>query len=81
MKNLLTKIVFLFCLFISTNLISDETADNVTTYPGDFNTSTFEDEIYDPLETINRAIFSFNNTLDIIILEPAANFHHPSNLA
>ena len=31
------------------------------TYPKDFETSTFEDEIYDPLEPINRAIFSFNN--------------------
>jgi len=72
MKNLLTKIVFLFCLFISTNLISDETADNVTTYPGDFDTSTFEDEIFDPLEPINRAIFSFNNALDKAVLEPAA---------
>ena len=32
----------------------------------------YEDEIYDPLEPINRAIFSFNNVADRIILEPAA---------
>ena len=72
MKLLLVKIVFVFCLFFSTNLISEETSDSVTTYPGDFETSTFEDEIYDPLEPINRAIFSFNNALDKIVLEPAA---------
>ena len=67
-----TKIVLLLCLFFSTNLFSDEKADKVTTYPGDFETSTFEDEIFDPLEPINRAIFSFNNALDKLIIEPAA---------
>ena len=60
MKLLFKNIVFLFFLFFSTNLISDEITDKVTTYPGDFETSTFEDEVYDPLEPINRAIFSFN---------------------
>ncbi len=72
MKHLLIKIVFLFCLLFSQNLSSDETTDKVTTYPGDFETSTFEDEIYDPLEPINRAIFSFNNAVDKVVLEPAA---------
>ena len=72
MNRLPIKIIFLFFLLFSTNLISDETTDNVTTYPGDFETSTFEDEIYDPLEPINRAIFSFNNAVDKIVLEPAA---------
>ena len=72
MKLLIKKIFILFCLFYSTNLISDERTDEVTTYPKDFETSTFEDEIYDPLEPINRAIFSFNNILDKTIVEPAA---------
>ena len=72
MKLLFKNIVFLFFLFFSSNLVSDETTDKVTTYPGDFETSTFEDEVYDPLEPINRAIFSFNNAIDKIILEPAA---------
>ena len=72
MKLLSKNIVFLFFLFFSSNLVSDETTDKVTTYPGDFETSTFEDEVYDPLEPINRAIFSFNNAIDKIILEPAA---------
>ena len=70
--------IFLICLFFSTHLISAETtltpvaSDNITTYPGDFESTTFEDEIFDPLEPINRAIFSFNNALDKIVLEPAA---------
>jgi phospholipid-binding lipoprotein MlaA len=72
MNRLPIRIIFLFFLLFSTNLISDETTDNVTTYPGDFETSTFEDEIYDPLEPINRAIFSFNNAVDKVVLEPAA---------
>ena len=72
MNFLLKKIVFLFFLLNSTNLISAETSDNVTTYPKDFETSSLEDEIYDPLEPINRAIFSFNNAVDKIVLEPAA---------
>ena len=70
--NFFTKIFFIFFLFFSTILFSAESSDNVTTYPGDFKTSTFEDEIYDPIEPINRAIFSFNNAIDKIILEPAS---------
>jgi phospholipid-binding lipoprotein MlaA len=74
MKLLLKKIFILLCLLLFADLVyaETETADNVTTYPRDFETSTFEDEIYDPLEPINRAIFSFNNIVDIMILEPAA---------
>ena len=47
-------------------------SDQVNTAPDDFDTSKFEDEIYDPIEPINRAIFSFNNVADKIILEPVA---------
>ncbi len=47
-------------------------SDQVSTQPDDFETSTLEDEIYDPIEPINRAIFSFNNAADRIILEPVA---------
>ena len=47
-------------------------SDQVNTAPDDFETSQFEDEIYDPIEPINRAIFSFNNVADKIILEPVA---------
>ena len=47
-------------------------SDQVNTEPDDFQTSKEEDEIYDPLEPINRAIFSFNNVADRVILEPIA---------
>ena len=60
----------LFILFI--NISRAEQSDNVTTEPEDFNTTTYEDEIFDPLEPINRIIFSFNNAADRIILEPTA---------
>lgn len=64
------SIILLFVFF--NNFALSETADNVTTYPKDFETSNFENEIFDPLEPLNRAIFSFNNIADKIILEPAA---------
>ena len=47
-------------------------SDSVKTSSLDFETSNFEDEIYDPFEPVNRVIFSFNNTADKIILEPVA---------
>ncbi len=60
-------------LFVSlSNHVFSAASDDVKTNPEDFETSTYEDEIYDPLEGINRAIFSFNNTADRIILEPVA---------
>ena len=47
-------------------------SDQVNTAPDDFDTSKFEDEIYDPIEPVNRAIFNFNNVADKVILEPVA---------
>ena len=64
-------IIILPILLLSVNINAAE-SDKVSTQPDDFETSTLEDEIYDPLEPINRAIFSFNNIADKIILEPAA---------
>ncbi len=71
MKIKLSNYLFLFFLIFSTNLYS-AASDQVKTDSDDFETSTVEDEIYDPLEPINRAIFSFNNVADRIILEPVA---------
>ncbi len=68
------KIIILFFLFFSLltfNVIASD-ADQVSTDSEDFETTTIEDEIYDPLEPINRAIFSFNNVADRIVLEPIA---------
>ena len=67
-KNL---IFVIFISFFSNNIIAAE-SDNVNTDSADFNTGNYEDEIFDPLEPFNRAIFSFNNFADKIILEPAA---------
>ena len=66
------KFFFLFFIIFINNTALSESSDNVTTYPGDFKTGTFEDEIYDPIEPFNRAMFSFNNFADKIVLEPAS---------
>ncbi len=63
--------IIIILFFLNNNLFASD-SDQVNTNPDDFETSKFEDEIYDPLEPINRAIFSFNNVADKIILEPAA---------
>jgi len=67
-KNL---IIIIFISIFASNIIAAE-SDNVKTDSADFNTGNYEDEIFDPLEPVNRAIFSFNNFADKIILEPAA---------
>ena len=68
------KIIILFFLFfglLSNKAVASE-ADQVNTDSEDFETTTIEDEIYDPFEPVNRAIFSFNNVADRIVLEPIA---------
>lgn len=68
------KIIILFFLFFSLQsytAVASE-ADQVNTDSEDFETTTIEDEIYDPFEPVNRAIFSFNNVADRIVLEPIA---------
>ena len=70
-KLIQTILTFLFISLIP-NLIFAAASDEVKTSSQDFETTTFEDEIYDPLEGVNRAIFSFNNIADKIVLEPVA---------
>ena len=70
-KLIQTILTFLFISLIP-NLIFAAASDEVKTSSEDFETTTFEDEIYDPLEGVNRAIFSFNNIADKIVLEPVA---------
>jgi phospholipid-binding lipoprotein MlaA len=65
------SIVFISLFFYNFSLLGAE-SDTVKTSSSDFETGNFEDEIYDPLEPINRAIFGFNNVADKIILEPVA---------
>ena len=71
---MIKKIIILFFLFfslLSYNVVASD-ADQVNTDSEDFDTTTVEDEIYDPFEPVNRAIFSFNNVADRIVLEPIA---------
>ena len=70
-KLIQTILTFLFISLIP-NLIFAAASDEVKTSSEDFETTTFEDEIYDPLEGVNRVIFSFNNVADKIVLEPVA---------
>ncbi len=71
MKNIFFLFFFIFLTCFSTNVFS-AASDQVDTSSDDFETSQVEDEIYDPFEPINRAIFSFNNVADRIVLEPIA---------
>ena len=64
-------ILILLSLLFSFNVFGTE-SDQVNTKPDDFETTIIEDEVYDPFEPVNRAIFSFNNVADRIVLEPAA---------
>ena len=71
MINLRTLTIIISLALFNYSVLSDE-ADNVTTSSSDFETGKYEDEIYDPLEGFNRAIFKFNNVADRIVLEPVA---------
>ena len=71
MNKLLQILLSLIIISLSPNLLA-AAADEVKTDSDDFETTIFEDEIYDPLEGINRAVFGFNNVADKMILEPAA---------
>jgi len=71
MKNF-KNIFIIISLFFIHNPLWGSDSDSVKTDSSDFQTSSYEDEIYDPFEPINRAIFSFNNAADKIILEPVA---------
>ena len=71
MSNLKYLLASILIIFFSFN-VQAGASDDVKTSSDDFETTIFDDEIYDPLEGINRAIFGFNNVADKIILEPAA---------
>ena len=71
MINIKSLIVIICIVFTNYSILSDE-ADKVTTTSSDFETEYNVDEIFDPLEPINRVIFGFNNIADKIILEPTA---------
>ena len=71
MQNI-KQIFFIVFLTLISSQIFAAASDQVKTDSDDFETTIVEDEIYDPLEKVNRAIFSFNNVADKVILEPVA---------
>ena len=71
MNKLKQIFIALIILIINFNVMASA-SDDVKTDSDDFETTIFEDEVYDPFEGVNRAIFSFNNAADKVILEPVA---------
>jgi len=75
MRNL-SKILVLFIIIFNFTIVSlkaDEIeTDKVQTSPSDYNTTPYDQEIYDPFEPVNRVIFKFNNVADKVVLEPVA---------
>ena len=66
------RLSFIIVILLFSNNLYGTASDEVKTKSSDFETSNFEDEIYDPIEPFNRAVFSFNNVADKIILEPVS---------
>ena len=71
MNKLIQILITLIFFVISFNVYASA-SDEVKTDSDDFETSTYEDEVYDPFEGINRAVFGFNNVADRVVLEPVA---------
>ena len=70
--NKLTQILIPIIILLFSFNVFAAASDDVKTSSADFETTSYEDEIYDPLEGINRAVFRFNNVADKVILEPVA---------
>ena len=70
--NKLTQILIPIIILLFSFNVFAAASDDVKTSSADFETTAYEDEIYDPLEGINRAVFKFNNVADKVILEPVA---------
>jgi len=66
------EIITISLIIFFVNSLHATASDEVKTDSSDFETSNVDDEIYDPIEPINRAIFSFNNFVDKIVFEPTA---------
>ena len=71
MENI-KRLSYVIIILLFSNNLYGAASDEVKTDSSDFETSKFEDEIYDPIEPFNRVIFSFNNAADKIILEPVS---------
>ena len=71
MENI-KKLSLVIVILLFSNYLYGAASDEVQTVSSDFETSKIVDEVYDPIEPFNRAIFSFNNAADKIILEPVS---------
>ena len=70
--NIFKSIFLAFTILLFSLNVFASASDDVKTDSDDFETTVYEDEVYDPFEGVNRAIFSFNNSADKIVLEPIA---------
>lgn len=58
----------IFCGFLATGVSGCAKSANPDT--------AYKSEINDPIEPVNRAVFAFNNFLDILLFEPAAKVYN-----
>jgi len=70
--NIFKWIFLAFIILLFSLNVFASASDEVKTDSDDFETTVYEDEVYDPFEGVNRAIFSFNNSADKVVLEPIA---------
>ena len=70
--NIFKSIFLAFIILVFSLNVFASASDDVKTDSDDFETTVYEDEVYDPFEGVNRAIFSFNNSADKVVLEPLA---------
>ena len=70
--NIFKSIFLAFIILVFSLNVFASASDDVKTDSDDFETTVYEDEVYDPFEGVNRAIFSFNNSADKVVLEPIA---------
>ena len=70
--NIFKSIFLAFIILLFSLNVFASASDDVKTDSDDFETTVYEDEVYDPFEGVNRAIFSFNNSADKVVLEPLA---------
>ncbi len=82
MKSKLLASTLIFCFLQISQVLAQDLTYNSQAYDDEF--SAFENEfeskktneIYDPLEKINRKIFAFNEFFDINLIEPITKIYH-----
>tara|TARA_B100000029_G_scaffold139343_1_gene134438 strand:- start:3543 stop:4340 length:798 start_codon:yes stop_codon:yes gene_type:complete len=75
MRNIVKTLIFIFLSAVLYNspVLSDENEENsIEITSSDYNTTPFDQEIFDPFEPVNRVVFKFNNVADRVVLEPIA---------